>query len=139
MLIEEKQLKHWIDNFYGYGSWQAKTWFVDYEEGGGDTPEEVAEKFNYFFQKGGLCDIRDLYRHVSFRSDGPKAEKFKNLFEYRFGPHSIPHGVWKNLVAFVSGSRGLEVPDVLAYQKEIFATKSEETGFDWEEFGRAVR
>lgn len=48
MRIEEKTLKHWIENFYGYGSWDARIWFVGYEEGGGDLPEEVAEKFNYF-------------------------------------------------------------------------------------------
>ena len=35
MLIEENALKYWIDNFYGYGSWQAKFWFIGYEESGG--------------------------------------------------------------------------------------------------------
>lgn len=126
MLIEEQALKHWVDNFYGYGSWDAKVWFVDYEEGGGDTPEEVAEKFNYFQKlQEGLCDIHELYKQVSFRSDGPKAEVFKNLFEYRFGPKSIPHGVWKNLIAFVYGFKKKKVPDVLAYQKKSFATTDE--------------
>jgi len=48
MLIEEKALNHWIDNFYGYGSWQARFWFIGHEESGGDVPEEVAEKFNSF-------------------------------------------------------------------------------------------
>ncbi len=50
MLIEEKKLTHWIDHFYGYGSWNSKFWFIGYEEDGGDTPEEVAEKFNYFYK-----------------------------------------------------------------------------------------
>jgi hypothetical protein len=44
MLIEDKVLKYWIDNFYGYGSWHARFWFVGYEESGGDIPEEVADK-----------------------------------------------------------------------------------------------
>ena len=44
MLIEAKVLKYWIDNFYGYGSWHARIWFVGYEESGGDIPEEVADK-----------------------------------------------------------------------------------------------
>ena len=71
MLIEEKALKHWIDNFYGYGSWHAKFWFIGYEESGGELPEEVAEKINYFYrvhasaEDGTLCDIRELYRHVA--------------------------------------------------------------------------
>ena len=40
MLIEEKTVKHWIDNFYGYGSWDARIWFIAHEESGGDVPEE---------------------------------------------------------------------------------------------------
>jgi hypothetical protein len=38
MHIEEAQLKHWVDHFYGYGSWRAKCWFIGYEEDGGDVP-----------------------------------------------------------------------------------------------------
>ena len=81
MLIEEKALKHWIDNFYGYGSWQARFWFVGYEEGGGEVPEEVADKLNYFHMMHPqtddvLCDIRELYKHVNVRWEGPKANSF---------------------------------------------------------------
>src|SRR5215212_7832070 len=90
MLIEDKALKCWIDNFYGYGSWLARFWFVGYEESGGDVPEEVAEKLNYFYNLQApsmptLCDIRELYRHVAFRVDGPRAVKFANLNDHRFG------------------------------------------------------
>src|SRR3954452_17250778 len=83
MLIEAEPLKYWLDNFYGYGSWHARFWFVGYEETGGDVPEEVAEKLNYFYKLQAsymhtLCDIRGLYSHVEFRLDGPRAEKFSN-------------------------------------------------------------
>ncbi len=134
MSIEEKKLKHWIDNFYGYGSWRARFWFIGYEEGGGEVPEEVAEKFNYFSQAhappdasgqaGALCDIRELYQHVAVRWDGPKANLFANRYEYRFGSSAIQHGVWKNLIAFVHGYRNKELPDLLAYQKHNFALPS---------------
>src|SRR5690606_20193738 len=79
MLIAEQHLGHWIENFYGYGSWKARFWFVGYEESGGDVPEEVAEKINYFFEQhqpdtnGTLCNIRELYQHVSIWWEGPKA------------------------------------------------------------------
>ncbi len=124
MVIEEKPLQHWIDNFYGYGSWPARCWFVSYEDAGGDLPEEVAEKLNYFYHHGThatLCDIRDLYRNASIHWDGPKAGLFTNLYEYRFGPQAQLNGVWKNLIAFVSGLRGEVPPDFLAYQKNQFA------------------
>ena len=126
MLIEEKALKYWIDNFYGYGSWHARFWFVGYEESGGDVPEEVAEKFNYFYNLQApntptLCDIRELYRHVAFRVDGPRALKFSNLLDHRFGSHATLHGAWKNLIAFVHGYQSEKLPDLLTYQKNSFA------------------
>ena len=145
MLIEENALKYWIDNFYGYGSWNAKFWFIGYEESGGDLPEEVAEKINYFYKVHALaedktlCDIRDLYRHVAVRWDPPSrgasAEKasssrndktrlFANRYEYRFDSGAVQHGIWKNLIAFIHGYRNEELPDLLAYQKHTFASNS---------------
>ena len=129
MLIEEKALKNWIDNFYGYGSWDARFWFVGYEESGGDVPEEVAEKLNYFYNTvkpntPSLCDIRELYRHVAFRIDGPRAEKFANLHDHRFGSLATLHGAWKNIIAFVHGYQSKKTPDLLKYQRNSFALPS---------------
>lgn len=124
MLIGEKELTYWIDNFYGYGSWQARFWFIGHEESGGDLPEEVAEKINYFYNLRAtnptLCDIRELYRHVNFRIDGPRAEKFTTFHDHRFGPHATLHGAWKNLIAFVQGYKSEKLSDPLAYQKNSF-------------------
>lgn len=128
MVIEEKPLQHWIDHFYGYGSWKARIWFVGYEEGGGEVPEEVAEKVNYFAHlhaptKGeSLCDICELSRHVAVRWEGPKAGLFANRYEYRFGTNAVQHGVWKNLIAFVHGYNNQELPDLLVYQKKTFVS-----------------
>jgi hypothetical protein len=130
MLIQEKPFKHWLDHFYGYGSWDAKIWFVSYEEGGGDLPEEVAEKLSYFIEKHPsvttptLCDIRELYKRVTFHADGPRADLFTTLHGYRFGDNAILHGLWKNLIAFVHGYRNKKLPDLLAYQKNNFAQPS---------------
>ncbi|HZY79773.1 MAG TPA: hypothetical protein VFE50_09630 [Cyclobacteriaceae bacterium] len=131
MLIQPEKLGHWIKNFYGYGSWNAKFWFVGYEEGGGDLPEEVADKMNYFFTKHPgsveptLCDIRDLYKQVRFPYDGPKSEKFTTLHDYRFERTAIQHNVWKNLVTFIHGYRGKKLPDLFKYQLNKFATDNE--------------
>ena len=73
MLIREAPLSHFINHYFGYGSWDARIWFIGYEEGGGDLPEEVAEKLEYFYQEhrsadsATLCDIRNVYRHVAFQ------------------------------------------------------------------------
>lgn len=131
MLIQEKALRHWIDHFYGYGSWDARMWFIALEEGGGDTPEEVADKFSYFYEAHAsnaqptLCDIREMYRHVSVNWDGPKANLFTNFYDFRFSDHAVQHGVWKNLIAFEHGYRHEDVPDLLAYQKNNFASSSD--------------
>jgi len=130
MLIDEKALNHWIKNFYGYGSWQAPFWFIAYEEGGGDTPKEVADKFNYFYTTHAqpnhlaLCNIRELYKQVNFNIDGPRADMFTNLFDYRFGRDAVQHGTWKNLIAFTHGYQNLPLPELLVYQKDQFCTTS---------------
>lgn len=129
MLIKEDALKHWINHFYGYGSWQAKFWFVAYEEGGGDVPQEVADKLNYFYhfhasEDPALCDIHALYKKVNFTISGPRANLFTNLFDYRFGKHAVQHGTWKNLIAFVHGYQNKALPDLLAYQQKSLASVS---------------
>lgn len=126
-LISEKALQHWLDYFWGFGSWQANIWFVGYEESGGDLPEELAEKLNWFFdQHAGnntqsLCDLRALYKHVSFHTNGQRSERFSTLYDYRFGTETqTQHGTWKNLIAFAHGYRGEALPDLLDYQKKKF-------------------
>ncbi|MEJ1239970.1 hypothetical protein WBG78_17655 [Chryseolinea sp. T2] len=125
-LISEHNLQLWIDKFFGYGTWGANIWLVGYEEGGGDLPEEVAEKTNYFAvhhqqsEQPVLCDLQDLYRNVGYRDEGPKGKSFETLFEYRFGKDALLNGAWKNLIAFTHGYNHHEVPDLLNYQKTSF-------------------
>ncbi len=130
MLIKEHTLQYWLDNFYGFGSWDSPVWFVGYEEGGGDLPEEVAEKFDYFYnlkpaESPRLCDLRDLYQNVTFWTDGPRTNLFTTLYDYRFGDRAILHGIWKNLIAFSHGYLDRELPDLLPYQKDQFTRTSE--------------
>jgi hypothetical protein len=129
MHIEEKALAHWIDYFYGYGSWQAKFWFVAYEEGGGDQPEEVADKVNYFLKTHSektpaLCNIRELFKQVRFSIDGPKADLFHTLHDYRFGKNSVQHSIWQNIMGFVCGYENRDFPDPVDYQRHHFASMS---------------
>ena len=129
MLIDGRALKYWIDNFYGYGSWQARFWFIGYEDTGVDVPEEVAGKFNYFYNlqipdASTLCDIREMYRHVPIGVDGVRSVKFSNLHDHRFGSLATLHGAWKNLIAFTHGYQNEKLPDLLAYQKNSFVSLS---------------
>lgn len=132
MHIDTKALQYWIDHFYGYGSWRAKIWFVGYEDGGGEWPEEVVEKLNYFrstyasVTQPTLCNIRELYQHVTSRLEGPRANLYANLYDHRFGNQAIQHGVWKNLIAFAHGFKNSALPDLLSYQKNFFLSTNEQ-------------
>lgn len=127
MLIYPDHLEHWIDHFYGYGSWEAPMWFVAREESGGDTPEEVAGKLNYFHhahaQATGptLCDIRALYRTLQWGTNTSPA-RFGTRYDYRFGDDAVKNSVWKNLVDFEHGFLNQPPPDATGYQKETFAS-----------------
>lgn len=127
MLIEEEVILHWINHFYGYGSWDARFWFVSLDESGGELPEEVADKINFFHRQhpastSTLCDIREAYRHVSVHFEGPRATLFANRLEYRFGDHAVQNNVWKNLISLSCGYQNVTIPDLLAYQKQHFAS-----------------
>lgn len=127
MRIKPHTLQHWIENFYGYGSWNAPVWFVSHEEGGGEFPEDVAEKLDYFYahhRESTLCDIRELYRHLTFRYEGPKAALYDTHYAYRFGPDAVQNYFWKNLTAFASAFRNEAIPDTLLYQRQSFASSA---------------
>ena len=130
MLINPESIQHWINHFYGFGSWQARFWFVGYEESGGDLPEEVAEKLDYFHRvhqsadAPTLCNIRDLYKAIAFRIEGPRAERFSNFYDHRFGSNAVQHGFWKNLTAFTFGYQNKKLPDLLKYQQKQFVLVS---------------
>lgn len=127
MFPTESQLNHWISSFYGYGSWKAPIWLISYEEPGGDLPEEVAEKLDYFSRSHSadpntLSDIREMYRHCTAHIEGTKAGMFANLYEHRFGDRALQNSVWKNLIAFVHGFSGEKLPDPLLYQRNSLAS-----------------
>lgn len=132
MLIQAEPLQHWIQHFYGYGSWKAKIWFVAHEDGGGDLPEEVAEKLGYFSRvhpaaaEATLCDLREMYFHSTLWREGPKGTPFGNFHDYRFGPTAVLSGVWKNLITFAHTCQGADPPsDILDYQRNKFARTDE--------------
>jgi hypothetical protein len=128
MLIGEDAINHWIENFFGYGSWESGIWLISYEESGGDLPEEVAEKINHFLRlypptpNGCLCDLRELSKEVTIVRERSKEALFNNRYEYRFGDNAVLNGIWKNLIGFVHGYRNLQLPDLHAYQKETFVS-----------------
>lgn len=130
MRIKENELLHWVEHFYGYGSWEAPVWFVAFEESGGDLPEEVAARFNYFasvhpsVSEPTLCDMREMYAQVPLHLNGTKAHQYKTRYDYRFRDDAILNVIWKNLIVFSHAYNGLAMPDLLSYQKQVFTSPS---------------
>ncbi|WP_420318960.1 hypothetical protein [Ekhidna sp.] len=131
LLISEAALSHWIENFYGYGSWEAPIWFINHEEPSGDMPEEVADKLNYFIETHAevnsptLCDPRALYKQVRFTPQRSRADIFSNLYDYRFGPNAVQRGEWKGIISLVHGYNNQPISDAetcLEYQCNSLAT-----------------
>jgi len=126
MPLDPAKLQHWIDNFYGYGSWDAPVWFIGYEEGGGADYKEVEQKLDYFDinhkNSNGptLCDIRSLHLAVKCH-----AKYYDTHGELRFtGTHpngSKLQGTWGNLIRFVKGYCGKIYDSDLEYQKTSLA------------------
>ncbi|WP_421765475.1 hypothetical protein [Ekhidna sp.] len=130
-LISETALSHWIENFYGYGSWEAPLWFINHEEPSGDMPEEVADKLTYFREaqteenSPTLCDLRALYKQVRFIPQRSRADTFANLYDYRFGPNAVQRGEWKGIISLVHGYTNQPISDAetcLEYQRYSLAT-----------------
>lgn len=130
-LISESALSHWIEHFYGYGSWEAPIWFINHEEPSADMPEDVADKLNYFMDthtavsSPTLCDLRALYKHVRFTVDRSRANIFDNLHDYRFGPNAVQRGEWKGIISLVHGYNDQTISDAesyLEYQRDSLAS-----------------
>lgn len=135
MPLNPTHLQHWIDNFYGYGRWDAPVWFIGYEEGGGSDYMEVKQKLDYFYNNWPinppyLSDIRDLHENVTSGIPPSRAKNYLNHFEYRFGvkAYKDPQSTWKNPIQFSHGFTQMPLPsdlDILNYQKNVLATKNE--------------
>lgn len=125
--MQQNLLQHWIDSFYGYGSWSAPHWYISYEEDGGDTPEEVAEKIEFFGKRQSvgddLVDIRELYKVCTIPWDSNRLASLETLFDLRFGQQANSSTVWRNLSAFGHAWENEKFTDELEYQRHQFARK----------------
>jgi hypothetical protein len=111
MLIEEKALKHWIDNFFGYGSWHARFWFI-----GTHKPEVVLMY--------GMNNINTLKKSAQDFFDGANFKMIKAT------KRQIP----QHHRAELNGTTMLITTQIPALRHNRI-----ETGFDWEEFGKRVK
>jgi len=65
-VFNDELLTSFIDNFYGYGNYQAPYWFIGMEEGGGETFEEINMRLQAWQQRGRqeLEDLAEYHKAI---------------------------------------------------------------------------
>ncbi len=65
-MLDDKLLKAFVEGFYGYGDYRARTWFVGLEEGGGNSVAEVQRRLQVWDRRGRreLEDVAEYHRVV---------------------------------------------------------------------------
>jgi hypothetical protein len=65
-MLDQHALNEFCENFYGYGEAHAPHWFISMEEGGGNSPEEVAARIGVWKVRGAteLEDLGEYHRAI---------------------------------------------------------------------------
>ncbi len=125
------EIDHYFGNFYGYGSWDGKFWFIGLEEGTGENKKTIfvnkCKKLSkcYNGSREKLLDIYDFQGKSDFKSYG-KTGNYPYYFEECkwFENSSTPfiHNTWKPLIQILLCVKGLSTTppsdsDILEYQR----------------------
>ncbi len=109
IMLPDDILSSYAHVFQGYGTWDAKVWFVGMEETGGWTESEVERRLAVWRQRG----QREL-------EDAPSFYTAAGIREYHGHP-TQDHPVWKGLIHMLMLARGEgESTDVLLNYQRAF-------------------
>jgi len=61
-LFDDQLLNEFVENFYGYGSYNGQFWFVGMEEGGGNSFLELENRLNAWIRRG-KHELEDLAQY----------------------------------------------------------------------------
>src|ERR1700721_728273 len=111
MLQDHPLLLDYCQNFYGYGSWDSKFWFIGMEEGGKGSATESA-----------ISQRLELW-HKRGRKDAEASHEFYNELGYAmqwFGSKPKLQTTWKQLIRILLHSKKMPVTNDLIriYQSE---------------------
>ena len=116
-MIDVPALADYMQRFFGYGSWQAKYWFVGMEEGGGSGLDEVEARLRSWDARGrpDLDDLYEFHRAARlmkwFTSDAPLQRTWNQLMR----------------AVLVAEGRNAEKPARAAYQRMRLGRRDGET------------
>ncbi len=120
-LFNDELLKSFISNFYGYGNYKGKYWFVGLEQGGGNSFNEIEQRLNIWAQnnKPELEDAAEYHNAIGlghfFDATKPKQQS-----------------TWARLIRTIYGFEGNHHTDILAkqvstYQRDKFLRRDSDS------------
>lgn len=116
-MLDDDVLTNFIQGFYGYGTYQARFWFVGMEEGGGNTLADISRRL-------GAWDIRGR-KELEEVADYHRAIGVDNLFDNR--PKLQP--TWNKLIriALTADGQTCDTESIRNYQKSRLGTMHGDT------------
>ena len=106
-MIDDQILGKFIHNFYGYGNYLARYWFIGMEEGGGNSVEEINRRLNAWHERGKfeLEDVAEYHFAIGIPEHFRDAAKLQPT--------------WNRLIRILLSAQGEPggTEDVREYQK----------------------
>lgn len=104
--MKDSDLEMYIYNFFGFGNWKSKIWFIGIEEGGGNTKEEVSSRLNSWLKyKTDLIDnnihhknigIYDFFDRGKLQPTWKKLIRLKLAYEGKKAENNLIRNIQKN-------------------------------------------
>lgn len=115
--FNDQLLYEFMTNFYGYGTYKGKMWFIGMEEGGGNSFEEIQNRLTAWEQMARLelLDIQSFHKKIEMN--------------YWFGSTAKLQTTWNKAIRIFLSSQGKNpTPEMVrTYQSEQFARVNSET------------
>jgi hypothetical protein len=112
-MINDKLLLDFAKGFYGYGNYQAPYWFLGMEEGGGNSVNEINQRFSVWDLRGGaeLEDIVEYHTAIGIPEYFREKPKIQNT--------------WGKQIRFLFGANGKPVDTEIVrnYQRDFWGRR----------------
>lgn len=116
-MLDDSILQEFIDQFLGYGSFEAPFWFVGMEEGGGNSVFEINKRVSVWKEMGGstLVDLFEYHQKIG-------------LTEF-FGDKARLQKTWSKIIRVIFGIHKCDVDNngIREYQNRFLGRKDRET------------
>ena len=116
-MLNDQLLEAFVNGFYGFGTYQARYWFVGMEEGGGNTLEAISKQLDIWDKWGRkeLIDVAEYAREMNIT--------------HWYGDRPRLQPTWKHLIRIFLTAEGksVDAETMRQYQKSLWGTREGNT------------